>query len=173
MRIHWVRFLFFVLVLTVFSAGNLYDAVAIGSLGLKPDLLLIATIFFAIHCATPDAVAASFVIGFAADLCGATMGPNMIAFGLLGSLFSQLQRVVLMKRILHQVTAIFIIAIAAGIITQLLCSLKMGQAAPQFVQTILGGAVYSAAAAPLIWLLFNTLSVWLGYYPQRYKRSGR
>jgi rod shape-determining protein MreD len=170
MRIHWIRFLIFIAVLTVFSAGDLFDVIAVGSLDIKPDLLLITMVFFAINCATPDAVAASFVIGFAADLSGVAMGPTMITFGLLGSLISQLQRVVLVKRILHQALAIFVIALVAGPFIHVLYFFKMGLAAPQVAKQILGGALYSGAAAPLVWAVLTAFAVWLGYHPQRYRR---
>jgi len=150
MKIYWVRFFIFVLVLTVFSAGNLFNALGIGSLDIKPNLLLIATVFFAIRCATPDAVAASFAIGFAADLSGAAMGPGMITFGLIGSLMSQLQRVVLMQRIVHQIMSIFIITLAAGTLMQLLLYLKTGDTAMEVAKQILGGARYTGEEEPLV-----------------------
>ncbi|MBE0537060.1 MAG: rod shape-determining protein MreD [Phycisphaerae bacterium] len=168
MRIYWIRFFIFIVVLTVFSAGSLFNVISIRNIA--PDLLLIATVFFAIHCVTPHAVAASFAIGFAADLSGAAMGPNMLAFGLLGSLISQLQRVVIMKRVLHQAVAIFIFALIAGALIQLLYYFKMDQTSPQVFRTILGGALYSGAAAPLMWLVLTAFAMWLGYHPQRYRR---
>jgi rod shape-determining protein MreD len=141
MKIYWIRFLVFILVLTVLTAGNLYNALAVSRLDVKPDVLLIAMVFFAVQCATPEAIATSFIIGFAADIAGAAMGPHMIAFGLLGSLMSQLQRVVLMKR------------------------------SPQHVlKVVLGNALYSGAVAPVAWLVFNAAAIWVGYYPQRYRR---
>ena len=98
------------------------------------------------------------------------MGPNMIVFGLLGSLISQLQRVVIMKRVLHQAAAIFVIALIAAALTYLLFFLKLRQTAGQPVGRILGTAIYSGAAAPLVWFILTAISNWLGYYPQRRRR---
>lgn len=170
MKIYWIRFLVFILVLTVLTAGNLYNALAVSRLDVKPDVLLIAMVFFAVQCATPEAIATSFIIGFAADIAGAAMGPHMIAFGLLGSLMSQLQRVVLMKRITHQMAAISVIALVAGALTQLLFLLKMDLTVQHVLKVVLGNALYSGAVAPVAWLVFNAAAIWVGYYPQRYRR---
>ncbi|MHC4245135.1 MAG: rod shape-determining protein MreD [Planctomycetota bacterium] len=76
---HWFRFAVLVLLATVLQASFFAD------LNSKPDLLLILLVFFAVYCDTSDAIICSFVIGFAADLIGQTMGPQMISYGIFGS----------------------------------------------------------------------------------------
>ena len=158
----------FILVLTVLTAGNLYNALAVSRLDVKPDVLLIAMVFFAVQCATPEAIATSFIIGFAADIAGAAMGPHMIAFGLLGSLMSQLQRVVLMKR-LRTRWRHFVIALLRGLDATAVL-LKMDLTVQHVLKVVLGNALYSGAVAPVAWLVFNAAAIWVGYYPQRYRR---
>ncbi len=170
MNMRWMRFLIFLLLATLLNAGNVLNTISVTSLHIKPDLLLIMLVFFAINIATTDAIAASFAIGFAADISGGTMGPCMITFGVVGSFISQLQRVVVMKRIIHQVAAIFVIALVAGGMIQLLLSFKTDEPMSNVYRMILGGAAYSALAGPLVWMFLLTMALWLGAQPRRHSR---
>ena len=166
----WIRFFVFLPLATLLNAGNILNVISVSSLNIKPDLLLITLVFFAINIATTDAIVASFAIGFAADISGGTMGPCMITFGILGSFISQLQRVVVMKRMVHQATAIFVIALVAGGMVQLLSSFKTDEPMSNVCRMVLGGAAYSALAAPLVWMFLSTMALWLGAQPGRHGR---
>ncbi|MEE9365772.1 MAG: rod shape-determining protein MreD [Dehalococcoidales bacterium] len=170
MNMRWMRFFIFLLLATLLNAGNVLNTISVSSLQIKPDLLLITLVFFAINIATTDAIVASFVIGFAADISAGPMGPYMITFGVLGSLISQLQKVVLMKRMIHQATAIFVIALVAGGMVQLLSSFKTDEPMSNVYRMILGGAAYSAVAGPLVWMFLSTMALWLGAQPRRHSR---
>ena len=102
---HWLRFAVLVLLATVLQASFFAD------LNSKPDLLLILLVFFAVYCDTSDAIICSFVIGFAADLIGQTMGPQMISYGIFGSALAYLHRVIAIRQIPYQIVAIFITAL--------------------------------------------------------------
>ena len=160
----------FLLLATLLNAGNVLNTISVTSLQIKPDLLLITLVFFSINIATTDAVAASFAIGFAADIAGGTMGPCMITFGVIGSFISQLQRVVVMKRMIHQAAAIFVIALVAGGMVQLLSSFKTDESVSNVCRMILGGAAYSAVAGPLVWMFLSTMASWLGVQPRQHSR---
>ena len=170
MNMRWVRFLVFLLLAALLNAGNVLNVISVTSLGIKPDLLLITLVFFAINIATTDAIAASFAIGFAADISAGTMGPCMITFTVLGSFISQLQRVVVMKRMIHQAAAIFVVALVAGGMIQLLSSFKTDEPMSNVYRMILGGATYSAVAGPLVWMFLSTMALWLGAQPRRHGR---
>ncbi len=170
MNMRWIRFLVFLLLATLLNAGNVLNTISVTSLHIKPDLLLITLVFFSINIATTDAVAASFAIGFAADISSGTMGPCMIAFGVVGSFISQLQKVVAMKRVIHQAAAIFVIAVVAGGMVQLLSSFKTDEPMSNVCRMILGGAAYSAVAGPLVWMFLSTIALWLGAQPRRHSR---
>ncbi len=170
MYMRWIRFFVFLPLATLLNAGNILNVISVSSLHIKPDLLLITLVFFAINIATTDAIVASFAIGFAADISGGTMGPCMITFGVLGSFISQLQRVVVMKRMVHQATAIFVIALVAGGMVQLLSSFKTDEPMSNVYRMILGGAAYSALAGPLVWMFLSTMALWLGAQPRRHGR---
>lgn len=83
---HWIRFTILLLVVTLLNAGNLLNVISVSSLNITPDLLLILLVFFASSCAGPEAIIASFAIGFARDISGQVMGPAFVSFGVFGSL---------------------------------------------------------------------------------------
>ncbi len=147
---HWFRFAVLVLVVTVLQAG-LSDIIAVTNLNVKPDLLLILLVFFAIYCNTFEAIITSFIIGFAADiiLAGSPMGPRIISFGLFGTVLAYLNSVVTIKRMPYQALAIFITAFLADTLANLLASLR-GQ--PAVYTVIFGTSFYSALAGPFLFL---------------------
>ena len=79
----WVRVAAFILFATM-GQESLIKIIAISNI--KPDLLLISLVFFAIYSNMTEAIVISFVIGFAADLIGSSMGPGIISFGSFGTL---------------------------------------------------------------------------------------
>jgi len=114
----WFRFAVLIIIVTVLQASLL------AQLNIKPDLLIILLVFFAIYCNTSDAIITSFIIGFAADLIGRTMGPQMISFCLFGTLLAYLHRVIAIRRIPYQSLAIFITALLASSLAHFLDFLK-------------------------------------------------
>lgn len=143
----WLRFGVFVLLVAVLQAS------ALVGLNVKPDLLLVLLVFFAIYCGTTEAIITSFVIGFVADIIGCTMGPYTISFGLFGTLLAYLHRAVAIRKVPYQSAAIFITSLLAGTLAHLLTFLK-GSA----VADSIGGAVlfwtslYSAIVGPFLFL---------------------
>jgi len=112
---YWIRFSLVVLIATVLNASSMLNAVALGGYNIRPDLLLVLLLFFSSSAKSFDAIITSFAIGFAADISTGIIGPYCLSFGLFGSLVSQLHGVVLMKRMIHQGLAIFVIGMCAGI----------------------------------------------------------
>ena len=142
----WFRFAVLVLLATVLQASFFAD------LNIKPDLLLILLVFFAIYCNTSDAIITSFTIGFAADLIGRTMGPQMIGFGLFGTALAYLHQVIAIRKMPYQALAIFITALLAGSMVYFLNFLK-GEPTPQnMFAALLGIALYSALVGPFLFL---------------------
>ncbi|UCF00357.1 MAG: rod shape-determining protein MreD [Planctomycetota bacterium] len=150
---HWFRFAVFVLIVTVLQAG-LADIVAVTNLNIKPDLLLILLVFFAVYCNTFEAIITSFVIGFAADiiLFGFPMGSRMISFGLFGTALAYLNRVVTIKKMPYQSVAIFITALLAGTLAHLLDSFRGQTTASNVFAVIFGTSLYSSLVGPFLFL---------------------
>jgi rod shape-determining protein MreD len=142
----WFRFAVLVLLATVLQASFFADS------NIKPDLLLILLVFFAIYCNTSDAIITSFTIGFAADLIGRTMGPQMIGFGLFGTALAYLHQVIAIRKMTYQFLAIFVTALLAGSMVYFLNFLK-GEPTPQnMFAALFGIALYSALVGPFLFL---------------------
>lgn len=142
----WFRFAVLVSLATVLQASLL------ANLNIRPDLLLVLLVFFAIHCNTSDAIITSFTIGFAADLIGRTMGPQIISFGLFGTLLAHLRRVITIRRMPYQALAIFATAFMAGVLAHGLNLLKGEPGAPNMYGVMFGTALYSGIVGPFLFL---------------------
>lgn len=144
----WLRFAALICLVTVLQAG-LVNIIAVGRLNIKPDLLLILMVFFSLYCNQQEAIITSFTIGFAADIIGPAMGPQIISFGLFGTMLSYLHGVVIFKKMPHQSLVIFISSILTGVFAYLLTLLK-GQ--PATFTAVFGTAVYSSIVGPFLFL---------------------
>lgn len=148
----WIRFAVFVLFITMLQA-SLVDIIAVTKMDIKPDLLLILLVFFAIYCNTSEAIITSFTIGFAADIiCPTAMGPQIISFGLFGTSLAYLHTVISIRKMPYQVLVIFITALLAGALAYCLSLLK-GEPTTSNIHTILfGTALYSGLVGPFLFL---------------------
>jgi rod shape-determining protein MreD len=163
----WFRFAVFILIVTVLQAG-MVNIIAVTTLNIKPDLLLILLVFFAIHCNTSEAIITSFMIGFAADIIGSAMGSQMISFGLFGTLLAYLHRVIAIRKMPYQSLAIFITGFLGGVLANLFILLK-GQPMPSNTYTvILGTSLYSSLVGPF---LFLPTAWWMRIKTYRFNRS--
>jgi rod shape-determining protein MreD len=115
----WFRFAVLVLIVSVVQAG-FSGMVTVVHQNARPDLLLILLVFFATHAQGRDAVATSFAIGLAADLANPAagfMGPRILSYGLLGTLLSDLNGVLSVRRMGHQAVAIFVVGVFACLLS--------------------------------------------------------
>jgi rod shape-determining protein MreD len=144
----WFRFAALVLLVAVLQAS------ALANLNIKPDLLLILLVFFAIYCNTSDAIISSFTIGFAADIIivGSAMGPQIISFGLFGTALAYLRRVIVIRKMPYQSLAIFITALLAGLLTHFLNLLKGEPAVPNIYAVLFWTSLFSGLVGPFLFL---------------------
>jgi rod shape-determining protein MreD len=155
----WIRFAVLICLAMIVQAGFLSTFI------LKPDLLIIFLVFFAIYSNISDAIVTSFTIGFAADLIGLSMGTQMICFGIFGTCLAYLKGVIAIRKIPYQVVAIFVVYILTGTMVNILNSFK-GIAATEF-GTILKAAIYSAIVGPF---LFMPAAWWMRIKTQHRRR---
>ena len=155
----WIRFAVLICLAAIIQAGFLSLFV------IRPDLLTILLVFFAVYSSTTDSIITSFSIGFAADLIGLSMGSQMISFGILGTLLAYVNRVIAMRKMPYQALAIFVITILAKIITNILNSFK-GVAAIENVE-ILKTAIYSGIIGPF---MFIPVAWWMRIRTSRTRR---
>lgn len=145
----WMRFTFLIIAATLLQAEML-DVIAIGST--KINLLLIMLVFFAIYCGTTEAIITSFVIGFAADLIGSSMGPAMLSFGIFGTLLAYLCRVITINQKSYQGATIFLVGILAGHLTFFLAFIRGQSAEINIWRMVWGASAYSALIGPFLFL---------------------
>lgn len=150
----WFQFAVIILAVTVLQA-SLLDIIAVTDWNIKPDLLLILLVFFAIYCNTSEAIITSFTIGFAADIIGSTMGPQIISFGLFGTALAYLHRVIAIKKMAYQSAAIFITGLLAGVVVLLLTYLKGQPTGANVYAVLLGTSLYSSLIGPFLFLLIG------------------
>ena len=170
MQIRWMRFFLVLLVVTVLNSGKLLGLISVSSLNIRPDLLVIMLVFISVNSSADDAILASFMIGFAADISGAAMGPYTIAFGLFGSFLAQLQKVLVMKKIIHQAMSIFVMAMLTGLLAQLLMYFKMDEPVSNYFRMVAGTAFYSAGVGPVMWFVLLALGLSVGPRQGTYRR---
>ncbi len=142
----WFRFAVLLSLVTVLQAGLL------AHWNIKPDLLLILLVFFAIYCDTSEAIVTSFTIGFAADVIGFVMGPQIISFGLFGTLLAYLHRLIAIRKMPYQSAAIFITGLLAGALAHFFTFLKGQPTTPNIYTVLIGTSLYSAIVGPFLFL---------------------
>ena len=144
----WFRFAVLTLIATLLQAGLLVH------LSIKPDLLLILLVFFAISCNTSEVIITSFTIGFAADIIvvGSSMGPRIISFGLFGILLAEVHHIIVIKKISYQLLVLFIIGFLTAALTYFLTFLKAGPATPSIYTELFWTPLYSAIIGPFLFL---------------------
>lgn len=150
----WFRFAVLILVATILQTGPV-SIIAVIRPDIKPDLLLILLVFFAIRCKATDAVITSFTIGFASDLISPTMGlmgPQIISFGVFGIVLSELHNIVSIRRIPHEAVAIFVIGILTAVLSYLLTLLRAEVSALSVGTELLWQPLYSAIIGPFLFL---------------------
>jgi len=146
----WFRF-----AVLVFAATILQTSLVgmISFRGVRPDLLLILLVFFAISIDPRDAIVASFAIGFAADLSnpiGDLMGPQIISFGVFGTLLSDVHSIISIQRISHQAITILIVGALTALLSYLLTLFRAEQVTAHFAQQLLWQPLYSAILGPFL-----------------------
>ena len=159
----WFRFAVLILIVTLLQAGLL------AHLSIRPSLLLILLVFFAIHCKSSDAIITSFAIGFAADIIvvGSTMGAQIISFGLFGTLLAGLHQTIVIKKKPYQSLVIFIIGFLTAGLTYLLTFLKAEPASSNMYTELFWMPLYSAIVGPF---LFLPTEWWMRIKTLRYER---
>jgi len=170
----WARYAIIILVVMLIQASDVLDLISVTQLNIKPNLLVVLLVFFAVNCDPFEAIMLSFATGFAADVINLPMGQEIIAFGVLGGLLVYVRDLVLIKPMLRQSIVIFAVSVLAGLLSSFLARLK-GSAGPEgSYAAILGCAAYSALVGPYIMSVFLVLVRWLKIARRpRFGRAGR
>lgn len=154
------------------ASSGVLDFVSFGDYNIKPGLMLIVMVFFAVNCETAEAIACSFVIGLAADISSASMvmGPHTVSFGIIGTAISFLQAPVIMKRLIYQATCIFVSGLLAATMAEAMIYNKSGFTLNSFT-VIAMTTLYSALIGPFVWMFLRAIFEILVIDPPRYSRK--
>jgi rod shape-determining protein MreD len=151
----WLRFAVLVLVASVLQTG-VVGVLAVLRAEVKPDLLLILLVFFALRSNPTDGIIASFAIGFAADLsnpiAGRLMGPRIISFGVFGTLLSDLSSTIFPRRVIYQAATIFLMGGLTAGLSYLLLFLRTGTVPADMAAGYFWQPLYSALLGPFLFL---------------------
>jgi len=164
-----------ILVVACLQASAAMELFSLTNLRIKPDVLLILLVYFAVYCDSYDAVIISFAIGFAADITGMVLGPHLISFGIIGSVIAHIRKLILLKSTGQQAMAILAAAILTGTIALLLTQMKASELIKTGLFEIFAVGLYSA----ILWFLIKwpvvKIGKWLGVGAHRFglKADGR
>ncbi|MCK4998283.1 MAG: rod shape-determining protein MreD [Anaerohalosphaera sp.] len=151
----WFTFITILIIITVVNAANALNFIAVGPLNVRPDLLIITLVFFAVNSNSRDAIIASFLIGFAVD-CSTTapMGLYMICFGVTGAIASRMKREWFEEMIVSRFVIIFVISIAIHALAALIAPLNQDGNGTESINFLCLQSLYTALAGALLWYLF-------------------
>lgn len=152
----WIKFAILVIICTLLQAG-IVSVFAVTDI--KPNLLLILLVFFAIHSNTTEAIITSFSIGFAADLIGTAMGSHLISFGAVGTLLAYMLRYITVSKMPYQAMIIFLMNLFVGIMAAFLAFTKGQTVTSETYTVLLGASLYSSLIGPF---LFLPCAWWMG-----------
>lgn len=171
-----MRWLTFALIgiVTVTLHTTLGPSLAVGSI--RPDWILVAVVFFAMHVRSPDAVAAGWMLGLLADLQSAErFGLLSLVYGLTAGGVYLAREALFRAHPLSHAAMTF----AAGCFVQgalwmyYVAVLGFGRASwSSPAATGLLVALYSALWAPIIHAGLLKFSPWLGLTSPRYSHAG-
>ena len=148
---HWVRFAILILA-TVVVQASLGDLIALGSTDVRPDFLLVVMVYLGVHGVPTDAVITSFVSGLARDVVGLTLGPEMLSFGVCGTLLSSVRRYVMIRSVPWQAITILISGAVTASLSRILSLVKGVPVPGDLLTQILYCPLYSAIIGPAIFI---------------------
>ena len=140
---------FFILVyLAVGLQIGMGDFVRIGGAGARPDLVLLAVIFIAIHAPRDAALLGAFTIGLVKDMTTLSpLGLYAIAYSMVGMFVVSTQEYVYRAHPVTHVTLGFFGSLVAGAVVLIHGWIKGPSAS---LGEVFGSAVYTALLAPLL-----------------------
>jgi rod shape-determining protein MreD len=164
----WLRFSLLILATTVIGSSALMDVISLTEQHIKPHLLLIMLVYFAISCNSYDAIICCFSIGLAADLTGTLIGPYFLSYGLIGTALAQVRKVIILKTTAQQALAILITGIAIQLAAIILMKFKVTNVTNSGFSVTMMTSIYSAILWFMLKMPVQALGKWLGIGVHRF-----
>jgi len=144
---------------------------------IRPDLMFIIAVHYALHAVSPDAMIAAWLLGFVVDLCGqGQLGVFAFGYGVTALFVVQLRDSMFRD---HPLTSLFVTLVCTWLV-HLLAGIHFllthAQAHRSWVEMLLHStytAMYSAAVAPYLHWLLGRLRGLLGLASPRRLRPRR
>lgn len=155
---HWLRFTILILI-ALFLQASLVEVCAITSAQIKPNLLLVLLVFFSIYSTPYEVIMTSFIIGLCADLTGPAIGPQMLSFGIIGTLLAELRQFIVLDKIPQQMLAVGFAGFFTAALAALLFPVKGISLTVSWDAYLLWQPLYSAIIGPF---LFTGLALIMG-----------
>lgn len=146
---YWIRFAILLPTAAVLQVA-LGAGLALTKARIQFDIPLILMSYFAANALIPDAVIACFAVGLVADLIGWTLGPQMLAFGLCGTMISYIKRFVMLHRPVQMAILICMAGAATGLLARILSAIKGVPVPLPAVNHVLLDPIYSAIIGPVL-----------------------
>jgi len=169
----WISLLMLVMVVLTYQSAL---APRMEIFGARPDLILLVTVFFAMHAPWRDAILASWVLGVAADLM------TIERFGLLSLTYALTALLVASARdylFRYNAFSQFVVTACAGSFAGLLLLVyRRALYAPgssmwaDGAVSLIVAPLYTAVFAPLVQYIMLMILTWFGLTPPRYTFSG-
>ncbi|MEN6387214.1 MAG: rod shape-determining protein MreD [Phycisphaerales bacterium] len=164
----WFRFSMLILAATIIGSSDLMNAISVTDSFIKPNLLLILLVYFAISCETYDAIICCFSIGLAADITGTLIGPYFLSYGIIGTALNYIRKIIILKKTGQQAFAIFITGLVVQLVAVILMKMKISTVTNAGFFIVFATSMYSA----ILWFLLKipvvTLGKWLGVGVHRF-----
>ncbi len=167
----WFNFAITVLAAALVNAGSVMELITISQFQIRPNLMIAALAFFTYTSSRRDAIIAGFLVGFMADISGSTMGPSMVAYGIVGSGFSAMRDILLMDRKRNRMAVIFVMSVCVMILVDILTGMKTGQHIAKPLITIPFRSLYTAVIGALLWYVFDFTAMLLGVKKKHSRRD--
>ena len=169
----WYTFILFALLALVLQSSV---APRLDVFGLRADWVIVIVVFFALHARSFDAVVCAWGFGAMADLMTIErMGLLSMSCALAALLVVSIREYVFKDRILTQVAVVFVTSVFVRLLWCFYRHLMYAQLDETLAQTaadVFGGAIYTAAWAPLVHALLGRMSSLFGLPRPRYTYAG-
>ena len=152
----WIRFTILILVAAILQT-SLVQLLALTEAEIKPNLLLILLVYFSVYANGADGIITSFAIGLCADLIGSGVGPQMVSFGLTGSLLTEIRKLIDLRPILNQIIVVVLAGMLSGLLTLPLYAVKGCPSPAGHWPILLWEPLYSSLLAPLLFWVINVI----------------
>jgi rod shape-determining protein MreD len=164
----WFRFSLLILAATIISSSDLMNYISLTERYIKPNLLLMLLVYFAISCESYDAIICCFSIGLAADITGTLIGPYFLSYGIIGTALSFVRKLIILKKTGQQAFAIFVTGLLIQLLAVLLMKLKVSNVTNAGFFIVFATSMYSAILWFLLKIPVGALGKWLGVGVHRF-----